>query len=117
MITAFVITVLALNTIIVVLIVLMVKMRSDFKRRLAGDCKHRYEALAITGVERYNHNRTRKEGDLPYFRGTRVLWGCRSCSSRTVQTLEGDWTLEQIRRRRTPAKGFESPWQAGVKTR
>jgi hypothetical protein len=120
MIVAFVITVLVLKAIIVLLLVLMVKMRRNFMRRLAGGdvgagCIHHYEALAVTALEKFN--RTRKEGDLPYFRGTRVLWGCRSCPARIVQTLDGNWSLDEVRRRRTPAKGYESPWEAGVQTR
>lgn len=47
---------------------------------------------------------------------TRVLWVCPDCPYRKVTEFHGRWTLEQMRRR-TPAKGAESPWRAGISTR
>jgi hypothetical protein len=76
--------------------------------------RHRLHASAVEHWYTYGKGQDGKQITTKTW--TRVLWVCPDCPYRAVTELNGNWSLEQMRRR-TPAKGAESPWRAGISTR
>jgi hypothetical protein len=82
--------------------------------------EHDYDVRGVYQNTLFSQGKYEADGKtekLPSGRETHVLWACAGCHERFVQTLTGFWTVAQLERRRPPAKGFETPWEAGIETR
>lgn len=78
------------------------------RERREQRARHKHD-WDVRGVEHWGNYV--KESEKPVSTTTKVLWACRSCSTRVVKQLEGQWTVEQLGRVRQRKQGFMSPWE------